>query len=111
LRQVNKNLCPLITMMKKFLMTMLLLGVITIFPQSFLRAQFGESSDPSDDLDGPGDPNGDPDQVPLDPGTWILAAAGVGYGIKKWRDSQQNVKRNMHGINSIISENKVNDEN
>jgi len=40
-----------------------------------------------------------------------LAAAGVGYGIKKWRDSQQNVKRNMHGINSIISENKVNDEN
>jgi hypothetical protein len=31
----------------------------------------------------------DPDAVPLDPGSWILVAAGVGYGVKKWRDSKQ----------------------
>ena len=30
----------------------------------------------------------DPDAVPLDPGSWILVAAGVGYGVKKWKDSK-----------------------
>jgi len=35
----------------------------------------------------PGEP--DPDAVPLDPGSWILVAAGVGYGVKKWKDSKQ----------------------
>jgi len=38
----------------------------------------------------PGDPGDDPDiPIPLDPGSWILVAAGVGYGVKKWRDSKQ----------------------
>jgi len=36
-----------------------------------------------------GDIDPDPDAVPLDPGSWILVAAGVGYGVKKWRDSKQ----------------------
>ena len=36
----------------------------------------------------PGDPGDDPDKVPLDPGSWVLVAAGVGYGLKKWRDSK-----------------------
>lgn len=31
----------------------------------------------------------DPDAIPLDPGSWILVAAGVGYGVKKWRDAKQ----------------------
>ena len=39
----------------------------------------------------PGDPGDDPDKVPLDPGTWVLVAAGVGYGIKKWKDSKQHI--------------------
>lgn len=38
---------------------------------------------------GPGDPgDGDPEDIPLDPGSWVLVAAGVGYGIKKWRDAR-----------------------
>jgi hypothetical protein len=45
-------------------------GVITVFPQSFLKAEGTEGDDD------PGDPGGDPDAIPLDPGTWILAAAG-----------------------------------
>lgn len=27
--------------------------------------------------------------IPLDPGSWVLVAAGVGYGVKKWRDGRQ----------------------
>lgn len=41
--------------------------------------------------DDPGDPGGGghPEDVPLDPGSWILVAAGVGYGVKKWRDAKR----------------------
>lgn len=36
------------------------------------------------------DPEGDPDaEVPIDGGVGLLLAAGVGYGIKKWRDEKQ----------------------
>ena len=38
--------------------------------------------------DDPGDPDGHPEDVPLDPGSWVLVAAGVGYGVKKWRDTR-----------------------
>ena len=36
----------------------------------------------------PGGPDGDP-ELPFDPGSWVLVAAGVGYGVKKWRDAKQ----------------------
>ncbi len=39
------------------------------------------------------DPDGDPDAVPLDPGTWVLVAAGVGYGVKKWKDAKLENKK------------------
>lgn len=35
-----------------------------------------------------GDPAGDPD-APIDGGVGILLAAGVGYGIKKYKDAQK----------------------
>jgi hypothetical protein len=35
------------------------------------------------------DPPPDPDEIPLDPGSWVLVAAGVGYGVKKWKDSKR----------------------
>ena len=38
---------------------------------------------------GPGDPTfGDPD-LPIDGGVSLLIAAGVGYGIKKYRDERK----------------------
>ena len=39
----------------------------------------------------PADPDGDPD-VPIDGGVSILIAAGVGYGIKKYRDERKKSK-------------------
>jgi hypothetical protein len=33
-----------------------------------------------------GDPEGDPDLIPIDGGLGFLLAAGVGYGVKKARD-------------------------
>lgn len=37
----------------------------------------------------PGDPGGDPDGIPIDGGVSLLAAAGVGYGIKKIIDHRK----------------------
>ncbi|MEO6721242.1 MAG: hypothetical protein ABIN67_12805 [Ferruginibacter sp.] len=37
---------------------------------------------------GPTDPAGDPD-LPIDGGVSILIAAGVGYGVKKYRDERK----------------------
>lgn len=39
----------------------------------------------------PGDPGDDPD-VPVDGGVTLLVAAGVGYGVKRYRDSRQKNK-------------------
>lgn len=36
----------------------------------------------------PGDPGDDPD-VPIDGGVSLLLAAGAGYGVKRYRDSQK----------------------
>jgi len=36
-----------------------------------------------------GDPEGDPDLVPLDGGLVFLLAAGVGYGVKKVKESRE----------------------
>lgn len=33
----------------------------------------------------------DPD-VPLDPASWLLVAAGVGYGVKRWKDAKHPAK-------------------
>ena len=37
------------------------------------------------------DPGGGPD-VPIDGGLSLLLAAGVGYGVKKYRDGRKNLK-------------------
>lgn len=40
-----------------------------------------------------GNPDDDPD-LPIDGGVSLLVAAGVGYGIKKYRDEQKKKKDN-----------------
>jgi hypothetical protein len=71
---------------KKAIFTLLLIMVLTVVMNLCVKAQ---------DPGGGGDPNGDPDSdVPLDPGSWVLVAAGVGYGVKKWRDSKQKANDN-----------------
>jgi hypothetical protein len=67
---------------KKAIFRLLLIMVLTVGMQLYVKA------------DDPGDPGGDPDAVPLDPGSWVLVAAGVGYGVKKWRDSKQKANDN-----------------
>jgi hypothetical protein len=47
-----------------------------------------------------GDPDGDPDLIPLDPGSWVLVAAGVGYGVKKWMNARQENKKNNLDIDT-----------
>ena len=47
----------------------------------------------------PGDPGGDPD-APIDGGVSLLVAAGVGYGIKKVRDSRK--KRTATIASSVL---------
>ncbi len=69
------------SVMKKIVMGVLI--VIGLIITSQLQAQ-----GPVDGVDG------DPDQIPLDPGSWVLVAAGVGYGVKKWRDAKQNANKN-----------------
>jgi len=64
--------------MQKVLRRILIMLVLIAGMQFCASAQ----QDPEDIPD-------DPDAVPLDPGSWILVAAGVGYGVKKWRDSKQ----------------------
>lgn len=70
--------------MKKTMFRLLLIMVLTAGMSLCVKA------DPGD----PGDPGPDPDAVPLDPGSWVLVAAGVGYGIKKWRDARQKADDN-----------------
>jgi hypothetical protein len=52
----------------------------------------------------PGGPNGDP-ELPLDPGSWVLAAAGVGYGVKKWRDAKKQTRKDVTVENINAKEN------
>ena len=80
------------------------MGVITVCPLVLLKAQPCDPADPNCD------PGGDPDAVPLDPGSWILAAAGVGYGVKKWWDAQQNSRKDIYRISDARPVNKGNDE-
>lgn len=41
---------------------------------------------------GPEDPGGDPDAVPIDGGISLLIAAGVGYGAKKLHEAKKKKK-------------------
>lgn len=75
--------------MKKISMRMVLIVSLIAGLQFAAKAQFETQDEPPD-----GDPGGDPDKIPLDPGTWILVAAGAGYGIKKWIDMKQEAKQN-----------------
>ena len=63
--------------MKQIAVKFLLVGMLVTVFQLYSHAQ-----------DDPGDPGPDPDLIPLDPGSWVLVAAGVGYGVKKWRDAR-----------------------
>lgn len=65
--------------MTKIARKLLLILVLIVEVQLGAKAQ-GDPGDIPDDPDAP---------IPLDPGSWILVAAGVGYGVKKWRDSKQ----------------------
>jgi len=69
--------------MQKVLRRILIVLVLIAGMQLSVSAQ-GNNPD-----ENPEDIPDDPDAVPLDPGSWILVAAGVGYGVKKWRDSKQ----------------------
>lgn len=67
-------------MMKKIIKQGLLIVTLTVSAHCVM-AQFT-------------DPDGDPDTpIPLDPGSWVLVAAGVGYGVKKWRDAKSAYKK------------------
>jgi hypothetical protein len=65
---------------------------------TFSSVKAGPDYDDNDEdgafINGPGgggDPGGDPD-IPLDPGTWVLLAAGVGYGMKRWAVEKKHKK-------------------
>ena len=75
--------------MKKCMMRAWLIAVLVTGTYFYATAQ------PQD-----GDPDGDPDLIPLDPGSWVLVAAGVGYGVKKWRDARQENKKNSLDVNT-----------
>ncbi|MBS1746223.1 MAG: hypothetical protein JST21_08655 [Bacteroidetes bacterium] len=51
--------------------------------------------------DDSGDPGDDPDKIPLDPGTWVLVAAGVGYGVKKWKEAKTTKNADERDITDI----------
>ena len=74
--------------MKKIWIRVMLVCFFGLFMQLSVHAQTD-----------PGDPGDDPDRIPLDPGTWVLAAAGVGYGIKKIRDARHQ-KINDYNVNN-----------
>ncbi|MGN6214297.1 hypothetical protein [Parafilimonas sp.] len=83
--------------MKKIIIKVVLLITFTTFFNLLINAQF-----PDDD------PPDDPDpEIPLDPGSWILAAAGVGYGVKKWRDAKRKGNKNDATATTIFLEDDI----
>ena len=65
-----------------------------------LIIQFCANGQPPDDP-----PPNDPD-LPLDPGSWVLVAAGVGYGVKKWRDARHKSNENTEENGVFPNDNK-----
>ncbi len=60
----------------------------------------------------PPPPDGHPKQIPLDPGSWVLVAAGVGYGVKKWWDARQNAAKKMSGETAhFLQDDNINHNN
>ena len=85
------------SIMKKIVARILLIGVLSMGLHQYAKAQT--------------DPDNDPDAIPLDPGSWVLVAAGVGYGVKKWRDVKLEAKKNNPDATpGFIREDKM-DEN
>ncbi len=75
--------------MKKVLLKISLICFLSCALHSYAKAQV--------DI-GTGDP-----EVPLDPGSWVLVAAGGGYGVKKWRDAKQQ-NHNITGADKSIDQ-------
>ena len=75
--------------MKKYLLKISLVCILSFALHSYAKAQT--------------DPDGDP-ELPLDPGSWVLAAVGVGYGIKKWRDTKQQNQKDIIGADKSINQ-------
>ncbi len=71
--------------MKKYLPKLFLVSFLTLGICFYGHAQTD-----------PGDPGGDP-ELPLDPGSWVLVVAGVGYGVKKWRDTRKQNEKDING--------------
>ena len=76
-------------MIKKVIKSTALLLFCILISNNLLKAQ-------------PGDP--DPDAVPLDPGSWVLIAAGVGYGVKKWKDAKTHNKINTEDATEDVNQ-------
>jgi hypothetical protein len=75
--------------MKRILLKLSLICFLIFALHSYAKAQI--------------DPDGDP-EVPLDPGSWVLVAAGVGYGVKKWIDVKQQNRNNSTGTDKHIDQ-------
>ena len=84
--------------MKECIKKVVLVAILAVASNLFVNAQ------PQD-----GDPDGDPDLIPLDPGSWVLVAAGVGYGMKKWKDARSTSGKNGQVDPGAASENDTTD--
>lgn len=49
----------------------------------------------------PGDPGGDPDEIPIDGGIGLLIAAGVAYGAKKAYDKRKKDPGAKDGLKKV----------
>lgn len=74
-------------MMKNYMMITLVLFLLMTGPAGATFAQDSNTTDPNTTSDPTPDPNGpnSPNDVPIDGGLSLLLAAGVGYGVKKYR--------------------------
>ncbi len=74
--------------MKNFLTALL---VLTFFTQPSIGFSQDADIDVNEEPDaGAPGPTGNDPGAPIDGGVSFLVAAGVGYGVKKWRDNKKN---------------------
>lgn len=76
-----------------------------LFVCVFMVAVYTSANAQSDDIPP------DPDEIPLDPGSWVLVAAGVGYGVKKWKDSKQKTNKGELEENTAFLHGEINQNN